>query len=269
MPTTKKVTTKKYYKKPMVKKPKMTLEKKIKAISLKEQETKIKSFSIFSDSAILNVGLNNSGTNGLLVKNILGATTFSMAQGSNQQQRIGNTINNCKLNLKGFIHSMPAHSTSNVSLYPYEVHVLVYKTKQGSSGDPDKILQNTNNTNTDINGLAVTTLLPFNRKGYTIKRHRVFRLKSNPATAVSTLSNAIGVENPQWNGGDASFFRRFSIDVPIKNDLTFDDSGTAPINEWCSVGAYIINGDGAVIGSSFQQTRAKITIAATLKYKDS
>lgn len=250
-------------------KPKMTLDKRIASISLKNQETKIKSFNIFNNDSILNVGLNNAGTNGLLLKNFLGGTTFSMSQGSNQQERVGNSINNCKLQLKGFIHSMPAHGNNNVSVYPYEVHVIVYKTRQGSSGNPDTILQNTNNTNSAIDGTAISSLLPWNRKGFMIKTHKVFRLKANPVTATSTLANAVGVENPTFNGSQASFFRRFSIDVNISNKLTFDDTGTSPMNEWCSLAAYVVNGDGIIIPSSFQQTRAKIFCQATLKYKDS
>ena len=247
--------------------PKMTLEKKIKAISLAEQETKIKSFAIADDQPILGVGLNNAETKGLLIKNILGSPKFIMAQGTNQQQRVGNSINNCILHLNGFIHSMPTHATSNVSLYPYEVHVLVFKTKQGSSGNPDTILQNTDNTNIGIIGNASSTLLPWNRKGYIIKKHKIFRLKSNPVTGTSSLANAIGIENPSYNGAQAEFFKRFSFDVNIKDTLTFDDAGTGPMNEWCAVGVYVVNGDGTTLLQS--QQRAKITISGTLKYKDS
>lgn len=247
--------------------PKMTLEKKIKAISLAEQETKIKSFPIFDDQAIVAVGLNNAGTKGLLKRNLLGTGTFDMSQGTNQQQRIGNVINEVKLNLKGFIHSMPAHSSSNVSTYPFEVHVLVYKTKQGSSGDPDTILNNTDNTNINIIGNASSTLLPWNRKGFIIKKHKIFRLKANPTVGTSTTPNVIGIENPSFNGAQAEFFKRFNFDVSVKNDFTFDDAGTAPVNEWCSVGVYVINGDGATLLGT--QQRAKITIAGTLTYKDS
>lgn len=253
---------------PAKKKPKMTLDQRIAKVCLKEQETKIKSYSIFDDSSITNVGLNNAGTSGLLLKNILGPSTFAMTQGTNQQERIGNSINHCTLNLKGFITSQPSHIHDNISQYPYEVHVLVYKTRQGSSGDPDNLLQNTNNTNSPITGTAQSTLLPFNRKGYLIKKHRVFRLKSNPVIGTSTAANVVGIENPSWNGPEASFFRRFNFDVNISNTLKFDDTGTSPMNEWCSVGVYVINGDGKAIPSSFTQTRAKITIAATLKYKD-
>ena len=269
MPVTKKTTTKRTYK-PRAKfarKPKMTLEKKIKAITLKEQETKLKVFPIFDNQAVLAVGLNNAGTKGLLLKNILGPTTFSMSQGTNQQERIGNSINNCQLNLRGFLHSMPTHASTNVSNYPFEVHVIVYKTKQGSSGDPDSILNNTNNTNVNIIGNASSTLLPWNRKGYIIKNHKTFRLKANPISAISTIPNVVGIENPTFNGPQASFFRRFNFNVNIAKALTFDDTGTSPMNEWCSVGVYVINGDGSTLLGT--QQRAKITISATLKYKDS
>lgn len=243
-----------------------TLDKRIRSITMRDMETKVKSFAIFDNLPILAVGLNNAGTKGLLMKNTLGTPTFTIEQGTNQQERIGNSISNCSLNLKGFIHSMPANSSSNVSPYPFEVHVLVYKTKQGSSGDPDTILQNTNNTNIAITGNASSTLLPWNRKGFTIKKHRVFRMKGNPVSAVSTTPNVVGIENPSFNGSQASFFRRFSFDVNIANKLTFDDAGNSPMNDWCSIGVYVINGDGTTLLGT--QQRAKITIAGTLKYKD-
>lgn len=244
----------------------LPLDKRIRSITMREMETKVKSFSIFDDQPILAVGLNNAGTKGLLIKNTLGPTTFSISQGTNQQERVGNSISNCSLNLKGFIHSMPTHITTNVSPYPFEVHVLVYKTKQSSSGNPDTILQNTNNTNVNIIGNASSTLLPWNRKGFTIKKHRVFRMKANVVVATSTTPNALGLENSDFNGTGPQFFRRFSFDVNIRNKLTFDDAGTTPTNDWCSIGVYVINGDGTTLLGT--QQRAKITIAGTLKYKD-
>lgn len=249
-----------------VARPKMTLEKRIQAITLKDQEQKVKVYQIFNDQSPVGVGLNNAVTKGLLCGNALGNAFFSMQQGTNQQQRIGNEIHDCKLQLKGFIHSLPTVNPSNVSAFPFEVHVLVYKNKNDPLGNPDEILQDGNNANIPINGDDSSTLLPWNRKGYTIKKHRVFRMKANPIIAVSTLANAIGVENPTYNGPNAQFFSRFNFDVPIKDKLLFDDAGLFPNNDWFAIGVYVVNGDGTTLDRT--QIRTKLSCSATLRYKD-
>lgn len=251
-------------------KPKMTLEKRIKAIALSEAEQKIKTWQIFDKFEPTNFGLKiGAAARGAIEGNILGGSIFSMAQGTSQQQRIGNSINNCKLNIKGYVFSLPVNPASNTSVYPFEVHILVYKAKNDVTGDPNELLQYPNNTNGHVTGDIQTTLYPFNRKAYTIKAHKVIRLKSNPTLATSTVSTAIGVENPDFYGSNDQFSKRFSIDVNIKDVLTFDDAGVIPANEWCAMGVYVINGDGAVIVSGPAQKRCNVTAFATLRYKDS
>lgn len=251
-------------------KPKMTLEKKIKAITLSEQEQKIKTWQVFNSAEPTNYGLKiGSNALGLIEGNILGGSIFSMQQGTSQQQRIGNSINNCKLNVKGYVYSLPVSAPSNSSVYPFELHILVYKAKNDVTGDPNDLLQYPNNTNGNITGDIQTTLYPFNRKAYTIKAHKVIRLKGNPTLATSQVPTAIGVENPAFYGATDQFSKRFSVDINIKDVLTFDDTGVIPANEWCSMAAYVINGDGAVIVSGAAQKRCKVTAFATLRYKDS
>ena len=254
-------------------KPKMTLEKRIKAITLSEQETKIKVFSLYNQTIPPNSGLK-SGTGtaqrGLYIENLLSSATLAMGQGVSQQQRVGNSIHSTKLTLRGFIVSQPQQALVNTSPYPFEVHILVYKKKDDPNGNPDEILQYPNNTNSFITGEASSTLYPWNKKGYTIKKHKIFRLKANPLTATSTTTNAIGIENPSWNGAGPQFFRRFAFDVPIKDTLMFDDGAAGANNDWLSLGVYVVNGDGYVMDSTANpQRRCKVTCFATLKYKDS
>ena len=253
--------------------PVMSLEKRIKAITLKEQETKVKVFALYDQTIPPNTGLKNAaGTlqRGLYINNLLSSATLSMGQGTSQQQRVGNSINNCRLNIKGFIVSNPQQALVNTSPYPFEVHIIAYKKKDDPNGDPNEILQYPNNTNSFITGGADSTLYPWNRKAYTIKKHKVFRMKANPITAISSTANAIGVENPSFNGAGPQFFRRFSFDVPIKDVLQFDDSATGANNDWLSLGVYVVNGDGVVMDSTANpQRRCKVTAFATLRYKDS
>ena len=175
---------------------------------------------------------------------------------------LGNKIQNCKLNIRGFVHSRPFDATSNTNYYPFELHLLAYKRKDSPANNPDKILQGVNNTNVSIDGSAASTLLPFNRDGYVIKRHKVFKMKANPIAAVSTIEHVVGVENPTYNAGDYQFFKRFSLNIPIKSTLLFDDAVQSPKNDWCCFSAYIINGDG--LTSLNLQQRATISAIATL-----
>ena len=248
--------------------PKMSLDKRIKAISLKQAETKVKTWRIFDAAEPINFGLQ-VGTNakGLLEPNILGGSIFSMAQGTNQQQRIGNSISNCKLNIRGYVFSLPVNGTTNTSVYPYQVKLIIYKLKDAVTGSPNELLQYPNNTNGPFTGDTSTLLFPYNRKSYVIKKVVNLRLKSNPIASVSTVSDVVGVENPAFYGSADQANRFFNFSVPIKDVLQFDDEGTIPSNEWCSFGVCVHNGDGAVITTG-RQKRCKVTAFATLRYKD-
>ncbi|MBA7547070.1 hypothetical protein ES705_39472 [subsurface metagenome] len=196
--------------------------------------------------------------------------TLAMGQGVSQQERVGNSIHSCKLNVKGFITSVPFTALTNTSPYPFEVHILFYKKKDDPINNPNEILQYPNNTNAWITGDAKSTMYPWNRKGYTIKKHRIFRMKANALAETSSAPNVIGIANPDFNGASPEFFKRFSIDIPIKDSLQFDDSASGANNEWLSMACYVVNGDGVeMTTTNFPQTRCKLTAFATLRYKDS
>ena len=250
---------------------KVTFAKRVRMITSSQAETKVKAYGLWDAQGIPGVGLHlhTGGNKGALIGNLLGTPIFSMNQGTTQQTRIGNSISHCTLNVKGFVQSNIFNSNSNTSQYPFEVHILVYKAKSDPSGTPSTLLNMVDNTNSYIDGSARSSMLPFNRKGYTIKKHRVFRMKPNLVleTSTQTSPTVIGVGNPNYAGGRAEFFKRFSMDINIKDVLQFDDTGTTVENEWLSLAAYVINGDGLTLLP--QQIRANITAVATLRYKDS
>lgn len=250
-------------------KPKISLEQKVQAITLKNQEQKLKTFQILDNENTRGTGLlfgTVTGRRGAYVANILSGTTLNLSQGSNQQERIGNEIHSCKLNIKGFLNSNIVNAASNNSPYPFEVHILFYKRKNSVANDPAEILNYPDNTNGSITGSAATSMLPWNRKDYVIKKHKIYRMKANPVLATSTQPNALGIENPSFNAGDYQFFKRFSIDVPIKDKLLFNDQGTVPNNEWVGMGVYCVNGDGTTLLNL--QQRCNVNAVATLRYKD-
>ena len=238
-------------------------------ITASQAETKVKAYGLWDAQAIPGVGLHlhTGGNKGALIGNLLGNPIFSMNQGTTQQTRVGNSISGCKLTVKGFVQSLVYNASTNSSQFPFEVHVLVYKAKSDPSGTPETLLNMVDNTNSYIDGSARSTMLPFNRKSYTIKKHRVFRMKPNLVAETSTGTNVVGIGNPNYAGGRAEFFKRFAFDINIKDVLQFDDTGTTVENDWCALAAYVVNGDGLTLLP--QQIRAKITAVATLRYKDS
>jgi len=248
--------------------PRPTLAKRVRMITASQAETKVKAYALWDAQSIPGVGLHahTGGNKGAIIGNLLGAPSFSMGQGATQQTRIGNSISNCKLNVKGFVQSLIYNASTNTSQFPFEVHVLVYKAKSDPSGSPETILNKVDNTNSYIDGSAGSSMLPWNRKSYTIKKHRVFRMKPNLVAETSTGTNVVGIGNPNYAGSRAEFFKRFSMDINIKDVLQFDDTGVTVENDWVAIGVYVINGDGQTLLP--QQIRAKITAVATLRYKD-
>lgn len=242
----------------------------MKEITLRQQETKVKSYQIFNGETPINYGLRvgGPGDRGLLAQNILGGTKFSMTQGPSQQQRVGNSISHCRLSIRGYVFSLPVNNQSNFSTYPFLVKILLYKVKNDPTGSPNEMLQYPDNTNGPMTGDTSTLLLPYNKKTYSLKKVINLRMKANPIAATSTQTNVVGIENPSWNGSYDQANRFFKCSVPIKDVLMFDDSGTQPNNEWVAMGVSVFNGDGSTIVSGPDQRRCRVTAYATLRYKD-
>ena len=263
-------------------KPRVSLAQKIKDIALSEAETKLKVWQVLNNNVTVGSGLAKADatvtpailTKGVYLNNVFADQTIGgtlvpfMSQGTTQQTRIGNSIRDCKLNIKGFVCSNPSSDSTNSSPFPFEVHLLVYKIHNDPLNNPNELLNDTNNTNTYITGSAVNSLFPFNRKGCTIKKHKIFRMRPNfsVGTTSGSTDNVVGVINPDNASGEAQFYRRFNLNISMKDKLLFDDVATSPNNEWIAFGCYVINGDGVIL----QQTQQRVTVSAfaTLRYKD-
>ena len=127
------------------KQPKMSFNDRVRKVIKGEAETKEKVVNIFNSSAIHGVGLdatNPATVMGLTQNNIL--DVLSIAQGTEQEQREGNKIQDCRLRLRGFLQTMP-HSPANISTYPYEVHMVFFKEKKSVSNGNGLLKQLPNN----------------------------------------------------------------------------------------------------------------------------
>ena len=158
-------------------KPKMSFNERVRKVIHGEAETKEKVVNIFNSSNINGVGLdatNPAQIMGLTQNNIL--EVLGIQQGTEQEQREGNKIEDCRLRLRGFIQTMP-HSTGNTSTYPYEVHMVFFKNKKAISNVNNQLKQLPNNLTGGVDGTIQNSLYPYNKDMYIIRKVRVFKLR--------------------------------------------------------------------------------------------
>ena len=235
--------------------PKATFERRVKTVLNKQAETKLKVINLSNDS-ILGTGLQ-IGTLGFTVNNIL--ASVAMTQGTQQGQRIGNQVSNAHLNVKGFVKTMP-NSATNLSLLPFEVHILFYKVKSSIIATSDLLKQYPANVEGPITGHVETTLYPYNTNKYTIKKRLVFKMRP--------LSYNSGTPSSLINGqqSNAPAFRRFGCKIPISKVLKYSDGGIVPNNDWCAMSAFIIDGSGEPLPAT--DVRAVVYMDASLRWDD-
>ena len=239
---------------------KMSFNERVRSVIRGSAETKEKVVNVFNESPINGCGLALlSPIQGVTQPNLL--DTLDIEQGTEQEQREGNKIENCKLTVRGFIHSKPS-STTNDSLVPYEVHMVFYKQKKSidNSNTDLKILPNNNTGHVD--GTLMNSVYPYNKDKYIIRKVRVFKLrplmKANNVAADSQIVNA--------QNSNAPMFHRFHETIDIHKDLKYNDQSNVPANDWVGVSLFVINGDGTVLDRA--QVRASVTMDAVLRYKD-
>jgi len=240
----------------------LAIKSYVKSEIKREDETKQKTVVAIQALPVNGAGLNAATPAGLLVQNIL--TEVALAPGTSQGGRIGNKISNCRLKLTGFVLSSPYQSISNNNVSPFELHMIIYKVKDDPLGSPLLIMSNIGNTNIPIDGSVFNSCLMFNKDKYIIKKHTIFRLNAQPQPQTTPTTALL---NPSNNSSKDTYFRRFSINVPISKTLKYADQSTTPSNDWFAVGFYYINGDGTT--SDATQLRARVSMNATLYYDDS
>jgi len=221
----------------------LAIKSYVKSEIKREDETKQKTVVAIQALPVNGAGLNAATPAGLLVQN---------------------KISNCRLKLTGFVLSSPYQSISNNNVSPFELHMIIYKVKDDPLGSPLLIMSNIGNTNIPIDGSVFNSCLMFNKDKYIIKKHTIFRLNAQPQPQTTPTTALL---NPSNNSSKDTYFRRFSINVPISKTLKYADQSTTPSNDWFAVGFYYINGDGTT--SDATQLRARVSMNATLYYDDS
>ena len=257
------------------KKPTVSLQARVNQIINKKTETKLRTYTWANDVIISGGGLSLTGSlqseYGMILPNL--QDLIPLTQGTTQQTRVGNEITPKTLNVKGLIYSQPFDSKTNNSPLPFEVHLILYKYKQDPiTNDPIKIKQLNSDATGPINGSALVDMCPWNKDQYVIYKHRIWRLKPNPAYTILTDPGTppalplIDPINSSFGSQTNRFFERFSLNIPIPKKFTYGDGLSTPSNFRMGLGMYIINGDGKAV--AYNQVRAKVDLRATLYYTD-
>jgi hypothetical protein len=238
---------------------------KVMRVIKSNNETKMKVWNIYNNQSVKGTGLykgDTSSSRGLYVANLLGATNIkgcNLTRGTNQEQFIGNQITNAKITLRGVVYSLPYANNSNPCQAPFELHIIFYKNKTTNAADPNSLLEYPNNTIGHIANVN-TSCYPFNRDAYIIKKRLKFVMRAMPMERDGIES----IQNPQTS--NAMMFKRFSITLPLRKLIKYNDSEVSPENEWLGMGIYVLNGDGSDNDES--QYRASVYMDGTIRFQD-
>lgn len=219
----------------------------------------------------LRIALNGNPRRGILWRELLYditplrvKTNASASDFNSQESRIGNKIQNVTVDFRGLIKSLPFNDSTNYLSSPFEVHMVVYKEKSGVANSPDGILTYPNNAQGRIDNVT-STLYPWNKNGYVIYKHRVWKMRSMPEILVENADDH-NVINPQTSNFPS--FRRFRQRINFGSTWLYNDNDRRPRNVWGCVAFYVINGDGTDLNGGTQQIRASCYLDATVKFKD-
>uniref|UniRef100_UPI004047B319 hypothetical protein n=1 Tax=Limnohabitans sp. TaxID=1907725 RepID=UPI004047B319 len=255
MPYTKKPKSaprRKYNRKP---KSKMTFEKRVMSVVHKQAETKQKVIALFDNTPVQGCGLISGVAvpQGLQVISI--PSSMAVAQGTDQEQRLGNQINNCKLRCRGLIETLPYDATTNPNNYNYEVHMVIFKHKNDNQNNTQYFKQLPSGAIGPVDGTLINTMYPYNKDSFIIKKVKTFRM-----TPFISSAGLQVLAQP-----NTYLFKRFYLDIPVPKIWKFQDGNTTPTNDWTSIGFYVVNADGS---TNINQVRCQLTMDATLTYDD-
>jgi len=251
--------------------PTLALTRAVNNITMAQKEVKLNHINLLTAKTINGGGLTfqnflfNAGAG---VPNVLAG--LGLTRGTFNNQRIGNDVNVKSVILKGFINQMPYNAHTNASKAPFDVYMIVYKRKAVSDGDPLYLKEYPNDNMGMIDGSITTTVLhPFNRQGYIIKKVKKFSFKAAAEIISGGQTTPPAILNPETGSSTRDYFKTFSVKVPVKKVLKFNDADTEPKNDWFTVGFYYINGDaGATLAGSTIETRAAVTLQGQLRFTD-
>lgn len=262
---------------------KKVFEKKVLNVMDKQAEVKQRTIILTEQPAgVYNQSIKGGGLTettaatpaGWMITNLL--QKIPIQKGTASTQRIGLAITPKELRLKGYIFASQYNSTTNNNPNPFEVVMVLFKRKNSVTMNTSQLKLNANDSAaTGVTSSPWNDMYEWNRSEFVIKKVRRFKFKAatevqnlTRAQTETTVTNSV-VINPQTGDARLPMIQRFNIVVPIKKELTYDvttPETNTPVNDWCSVGFYIVNSDGTTPTAS--ETRAQIYMTGSLKYTD-
>lgn len=243
--------------------------KRVLKVLHRTRETKMKTINLANDHLIYGQGLNattqNVGTpsRGYIVPNVL--DNINLLQGTDQETRIGNSVDNAKLTISGVIRSLPYEAVHNEHITPFEVHMVIYKKKNDIDGSPLHLKQlHASNATGICDGTIAGTLMKYNRDSYTIHKVRVFKLRGHRTKETLNAQDYIDLVGGQSQNLPVCV--RFRQSIPISKKLLFRDQTYLATNTWATVAFYVVDCTGAVIQTT--EHRAALYLDACLTFED-
>jgi hypothetical protein len=226
--------------------------------------------------SILGNGLGNGiySTGGLWVNDFF--ASIAVPQGPKNGERIGLTIQNCKLIAKVSVCNRAYAAGNNTSRFPKDLYMLVCKDRNDNDTEVDQIKNLPDGNSFWIDGSPQSLMYPFNRDKYTVYScKRVARFGPPPVqlTSTGTTPPPITIENPTMGATTNRAFRNFTVRLPCPKTLRFTTpkaiTGSVvntPSSAHCGLGFFYVDGSGSVASSD--QYPFLVTMTATLSYTD-
>ena len=245
---------------------KTNFNKRVLSVLNRNSETKMKVVSVCDGHSIYGQGLlstsqnQGSGHSGYLIPNLL--DSIALNQGTEQEQRVGNKVQHAYLTISGVLKSNHYDASTNPYVSPFEVHMVCYKSKNDTQGNPLQLKAKPANTVGACDGTLENTLYPYNRDKYVIHKVRVFKLRGyQPISAGGTLPSPLGGQS-----STLPTFARFRCNVPIAKTLKYNDGASQANNSWATIGWYVVDCQNNTITNT--HTRVELWADAKLTFKD-
>lgn len=177
------------------------------------------------------------------------STFTDIAQGAQQNQRIGNRIRTHRLIFNGYIQPTIYNGTTNPAPRPQEVMMVIFSTRDDSTTLTTALPGFLNNGGSSIapQGSLLDSIQPLNEDLYTIYHKRIFKVGFADYGGAGASTNAQNYAN-----NDYKLVNRFYIDCTkwCPKTLKFNDADNTPTNRILYVAFLPMYYDGSAMGTA-------------------
>lgn len=242
------------------------MKKEIQKIISKNVEDKEAFFSSGTSLEMYNSGINSNAD--------LRQVVPSIANGSTEQHRIGDTIRAKSLLIKGYIQLQKDQTFGDVANKRVAVRLMCVGSKRlrewnqmyGNFSTSSQMLLKRGNTSVGFNGNINDLWTPINTEEFTKYYDRVFYLSQD------YVAQQVGSSTPTvvWSQDISKGIKFFTIKIPLRGKKLLYDSGVAgevyPTNWTCGLCLGYAHLDGS--SPDVVETRVGLSYEVTMTYED-